>query len=126
MTGSPNVCVSIVHWNGGQSTIKCIESVFANAYANLSLVIIDNGSTDTALLEVAARWPEITIVRNDRNTGFTGGQNQGIAEARRRGAAYVLLLNQDAIVQLGCIPEMVALAEADARIGLVSPVVFFD
>lgn len=122
----PSVFVSIVHWNGGESTIKCIRSVLDNGYANLSLVIVDNGSTDKALVDAALRWPEIAILRNERNLGFTGGQNIGIAHACERGAALVVLLNQDAVMKPGCIGEMVRLAHTDDRIGLLSPVVYFD
>ena len=126
MTGrTPRVTVSIVHWNGGESTLACIDSVFAERLPDLSIVLVDNASTDGIADVVAARWPEVTVVRKITNTGFTGGQNAGIDAAMAAGADYVLLLNQDALLVPGCIGRMVALAEADSRTGLVSPLVYY-
>lgn len=123
---APAVWISVVHWNGGQSTIACLESVFADGYPNTSVVIVDNASTDNALEKIRLRWPAVAMIRNDRNTGFTGGQNQGIAHARTHGADFVVLLNQDALVKPGCVQAMVDLATANPRAGLISPVVYFE
>lgn len=124
-TPGPHVAVSVVHWNGGQSTIECLESLHRRPYARQQIVFVDNGSTDGIAAVVRDRWPDILVVVNAANRGFTGGHNQGIATAVERGADYVLLLNQDATVQPDCIARMVALAESDDRIGLVSPVIFY-
>lgn len=124
-TSTPRVAISIVHWNGGASTIACIESAFAQDHPDLRIVVVDNGSSDGVADVVEARWPSITVVRNATNTGFTGGHNIGIAAALRSSPDYVLLLNQDAVMMDGCLARMIALAESDPRIGLVSPMIYY-
>lgn len=121
----PRVAVSVVHWNGGKSTLDCLESVYRDTYPKLSVVFVDNGSTDDVVSIVRDRWPQASIIANEGNQGFTGGHNQGIAAALDLGADYVVLLNQDATLQPDCIARMVELAESDCRIGLVSPVIYY-
>ena len=122
---APRVLVSIVHWNGGASTLASIESVLAEDHPHIAICVVDNGSTDGIADVIESRWPDIQVVRNAINTGFTGGQNRGIAVAMASDADHVLLLNQDAILVPGCIGRMVALASADPAIGLVSPMIYF-
>lgn len=97
----------------------------AQAIPGLSVVIIDNGSTDRALDAVARSWPGVTILRNPTNTGFTGGQNRGMAHALEQGADFVLLLNQDATLLSDCIQQLVTTLKQDDRVGLASPVVYY-
>lgn len=125
-TQTPSVWISVVHWNGGDSTIACVESLFADGYQGTSVVVVDNASTDDAIERIRARWPQVAVVRNHDNAGFTGGHNRGIAHARAEGADFIVLLNQDALVKPGCIRAMVELACAEPRVGLISPVVYFE
>jgi hypothetical protein len=67
---------------------------------------------------------EFELVQNPRNLGFTGGVNRGIARAMAGGADYVWLLNNDAIPGPDTLARLVAAAEADPRVGLVSPVIW--
>lgn len=124
-SGDPSIWVSVVHWNGGESTMACLDSIFADPVRGVSVVVVDNGSTDDVLARIVARWPSVVVVSNATNLGFTGGHNQAIALAMERGADYVMLLNQDATLLPGCIRQMTAQAEGDPRIGLLSPVVFY-
>lgn len=121
-----NVWVSIVHWNGGDLTRKCVASVMAQDYPDVNVVIIDNGSSDDTVSEIARESPRIHVLRNSTNEGFTGGQNRGISYALSHDADFVLLLNQDATLMDGCIKDMVSLAGTDDRIGMVSPVVYYS
>jgi GT2 family glycosyltransferase len=63
------------------------------------------------------------LLRNATNLGFIGGVNVGLRHAMKLGAEYVWLLNNDAVTGPDTLRKLVAMAEADPRIGLVSPVI---
>ncbi len=99
--------------------LKCLESLRAQTYDNHRVILVDNGSSVDILDEVAAAHPDVEIVTLDRNYGFSGGINRGVAKAA--GADYVYLLNFDTVVEPGCVSEMVAVAEGDPGIVGVAP-----
>src|SRR5262249_29200797 len=86
----------VLHWNGGEDPPRALESL-----AGIETVCVDNGSTDGSDLEIERRFPEVELVRNGANLGFAGGSNVGIARALERGADWVLLVNNDAVVERG-------------------------
>jgi GT2 family glycosyltransferase len=86
-------------WNGASVIEDCLESVYANASESLLEVIcVDNGSLDDSADRIAARFPQVRLMRQLRNLGFAGGVNAGIDVAE--GDVYVLL-NQDCLVLPG-------------------------
>lgn len=117
----PRVAIVILNWNDAGSTLVCLDALQATDYPNFATIVVDNGSTDGSvgrLRDVAA----IDLVTNPTNLGYTGGVNVGIARAMAAGADYVWLLNSDATTKPDVLSRLVAAAEADERIGLVSPV----
>jgi GT2 family glycosyltransferase len=77
---------------------RCLDSVFAHATGRARLIVIDDASPDAAIAPLLARYgsrKNVTVLRNERNRGFTATANRGIAEA---GRADVVLLNADAEV----------------------------
>jgi len=93
-------CVTavVLSWNGREDTVACLESLRRVVYRPLETLVVDNGSTDGSPEAVAARFPDVTLVRNERNLGFAGGMNVGITAALAAGADYVLTLNNDMVV----------------------------
>ena len=119
-----SVVIVILNWNSADDTLSAVESVLRMDYPNFRLVIVDNGSVDDS----AARLAEIQdgrveLIRSGENLGFTGGCNLGFDWALKHGADYVWLLNSDAVTEVGTLSSLVAVAEADAKIGLVSPLI---
>lgn len=93
---NPSVYIIILNWNGLKDTIECIESLKKNDYPNFQIVVVDNGS-DTDV-EQLSRINEIRLIRLSDNIGFSGGNNVGIKYAIENKADYVMLLNNDTIV----------------------------
>jgi GT2 family glycosyltransferase len=123
----PQVVIIILNWNGLADTLHCLRELLRLDYPNHRTVVVDNGSNDGSPGVIRARHPEVTIIRNDENLGFTGGVNGGLRYAREQGADYVWLLNNDAVVPPQSLSILVETAERSAKIGLVSPVVrFYD
>jgi GT2 family glycosyltransferase len=94
-------------------------------WTRLTTIVVDNGSTDGTSDAVRTAHPEAALVRSEQNTGATGGNNLGIAEALRLGADYVLLLNNDTILDPGMVEAMVAEAEARPDAGALCPLIYY-
>jgi hypothetical protein len=67
----------------------------------------------------------VALIVNDRNLGFTGGNNIGLADARRAGSEYAWLLNDDAEVAPDALRLLLEAAEAEPRAAIVGPTVYF-
>jgi GT2 family glycosyltransferase len=118
---APRVSVVVLNWNNGAATAACLRALATTDYPALSIIVVDNASTDGSAEQFAGA-AGIELVRNDANLGFTGGVNTGIRRAMANGADYVWLLNSDAVVAPDVLTKLVAAAERDPRIGLASPV----
>lgn len=110
------VVVIILNYNVWQAALKCVASVKRSAYPNVSVVVIDNKSPDGSAAELKRRLPkDVTFIVNDKNTGYAGGNNIGLAWALDHGADYVFILNPDTTVEPPAISRLVAFAERAER-----------
>jgi GT2 family glycosyltransferase len=121
----PRVDVILLNWNKSAATLACVAALRAQTYGNARILVIDNGSAAEDFAALTAAEPDggFVLLRHKHNLGFTGGVNSGIARAMEDGAAYVWLHNNDAIASPDTLSRLVAAAEADIKIGLVSPVI---
>lgn len=104
----PAVAVVIVNCDGRGMLATCLESLFASDYPadRLRAVVVDNGSSDGSVPWLQRAWPDVAIVANDRNLGFTPACNQGAAAA---GDVPILaFLNNDVRVDRAWLRELVA------------------
>ena len=101
---TPTVSVVVLNYNGKDVLPACLRSVYNSRYSNFEVIVVDNGSTDQSV-EVAAReFPEAIIVRNERNLGFSIGNNIGIGRSK---GEYLVLLNNDTVVHPDWLRELV-------------------
>ena len=99
-----NVKVVILNWNGRAHLERYLPSVVQYTMPKYDVVVADNGSTDSSLEYVAEQFPQVEIVRLDRNYGFAEGYNRVLAQID---AKYYILLNSDVEVTEGwCEPFM--------------------
>jgi len=121
----PKVSVIILNWNGYEVTKACLESLQESNYANLEVILVDNGSDDFSADKLAQEFREVRLIKNNTNLGFTGGNNIGMRDALDRGAEYLLLLNNDTVVSSDFLKELVRVAENDPKIGILNPKIYF-
>jgi GT2 family glycosyltransferase len=101
--------VVIVNWNSKDDLAACLRSLAEQTHHDLEVVVVDNGSTDGSGAMVRSVFPAVRLVESDRNLGFAGGCNRGIAVAR---ASWVCLLNNDAVAEPGWAAAMARAAQA--------------
>jgi GT2 family glycosyltransferase len=54
---TPSAAIVVLNWNGWRDTVECLESLFRSEYANFSVIVCDNGSTDGSLDRIR-QWAE--------------------------------------------------------------------
>lgn len=121
----PRVDLVILNWNGYAVTRECLISLSRTDYTNYNIVLVDNGSTDGSPEKLASEFPNIEIIANKQNLGFTGGNNVGIRRALKNNADYVLLLNNDTVVDPGFLSELVRAGEENQSVGILNPKIFY-
>lgn len=130
---SNKVIIIILNWNGWQDTIKCLESINRNNYSKYNVIVVDNASHDESVIQIEEyiqkvknikkSAADITLIKNNKNYGFAGGNNIGIRRViNSTNSKYILLLNNDTTVDKNFLDELVKLAEADETIGSVQSV----
>ena len=95
---APKVGIVTVSYNGVADTVECLQSLRALTYPNYFTVLVDNASRDSSAEIVRAQFPDVTVIVNPQNTGFTGGNQTGVRVAIQRGADFLFLLNPDTTV----------------------------
>ncbi len=120
----PRLSVVIVSWNVRALLQRAIDSLYASWEGSgaqrdsLEVIVVDNGSHDGTVAMVRERFPQVRLVANRENRGFTGGNNQGIRLAR---APYLFLLNPDTAIIDDAPARLLGYLEAHPRVGVVGP-----
>ncbi len=109
--------VVIVAYNSGRFLRECVASIYSTQ-PQVEVVIVDNASTDGAVETVSVEFPDIRVVRNERNAGFGAGNNLGVARAK---GTFLVFLNPDAVVIDGWLEALVHPLVEDSSVGLVTP-----
>jgi len=125
MNSSARVAIVVLNWNGKNDTIECLTSVYQSSYSDLDVILVDNGSTDGTVEAVRAQFPKVVTIENGRNLGYAEGNNVGMRRALERGANYILVLNNDTVIDSAAVGLLVLAAQADERIGVLSPQIFW-
>jgi GT2 family glycosyltransferase len=115
------VAVLIVTFRDTALTIDCVRSVQRSRGVDAIPVVIDNGSGDGCADTLQDALAGVTVLRLERNTGYTGGNNVGLRHAAALGVPYALVLNNDTIVDPDCIARLVAEAERVSDAALLCP-----
>jgi len=119
----PNISINIVAWNSMRFLPDLLASIEKQTYRNFTVLIIDNGSTDDMEAFVRAQYPNVMILRNAKNLGFSAAHNQGIRYALDRWSPevmderYVLVTNPDIVLSETFLEELVKEANKHKEMG---------
>ncbi len=121
----PLVSVIVVNWNGEAYLAEGIDSLLAQTYPRVEIIVVDNASIDGSVRLLTERYGgKIRLIVMEANLGFTGGNNAGFAVAK---GDYLLLLNNDAVADPGWAAALVREAESEPRVGMcASKIVSYD
>ena len=109
------VLVIVVNFNGGPGLVDCIASVLSQSVP-VTVVVVDNGSTDGSDFTSNARFREVIVRRAPRNLGFGSAVNLAVSE---NPGGTIVVLNPDVVLGEGCLEAL--LAALTSRPGVVGP-----
>jgi GT2 family glycosyltransferase len=121
-TATPLVSIVTVNYRQLELTCGLLDSVCQIDYPCYELIVVDNGASVDNSARYAQHLPDVQVINSAKNLGFAGGNNLGIARARGQ---YILLINNDTIVPPDLLSRLVEVLEADVRIGIVSPKIYY-
>jgi GT2 family glycosyltransferase len=118
--GVPGVSVIVVNWNTRDHLQGCLESLERSGAMgpDAEVIVVDNASTDGSAAMVRSSWPEVRLIENSENEGFTRANNRAIRASHGR---YLLLINSDARMTAGALATMVAWMNERTQAGVVGP-----
>lgn len=102
--------IVIPNYNGIKYIEACLDSVFAGTQTDIEVIVVDNASTDGSLEIIKEKFPQIKLIENTINTGFCKAVNQGILAST---TPYVILLNNDTVVDLAFVHELEKVMDND-------------
>jgi GT2 family glycosyltransferase len=114
-----DVSICMVSLNCRAVLEPCLESLPAAAgEVSYEVIVVDNASTDGTLELLARRFPEVRVVQNHRNVGFTIATNQAVGLSRGR---YLLWLNTDTVLHPDSLVRLVTFLDEHPAAGIVGP-----
>ncbi|MEO8025077.1 MAG: glycosyltransferase family 2 protein [Bryobacteraceae bacterium] len=110
------VSVTIVTFNSGRFIKRCLESVLAQKYPEMEVVVVDNASVDGTQDILEQFEDRVRVLHNEENIGFAAAQNQAIAHSS---GDWILTLNPDVVLMPNFTQMMVDAGQVDPKIGTV-------
>ena len=123
---APKVAAIIPIHNGREETLAFLDSMGRVTYPNLEIIVVDDGSTDGSAGAIAEMFPVVIIISGDGQLWWSGATNLGVREAMRRGADFVLTINNDNVVEPGFLEPLVETSLTRSRSLVTSKMFDFD
>jgi len=122
----PSVTVIVLNWNGKDLTIECLESLKQVNYSNFNILVVDNGSTDGSVELLKENFPEVSILVLEKNLGYAGGNNRGFYSLKPDPPEFVIILNNDTIVDKNFIEPLVRQLLTHKKASQTVPKIYYE
>ncbi len=118
----PTVTIILINYNGVDDTLDCLESLKEIDYPNFRIVVVDNNSSGDDVNIIKSKYADFIskIICSEQNLGFSGGNNLGIKYALENNSDYVLLLNNDTIVEQDFLSVMINKSNEYPEAGIIT------
>tara|TARA_B100001750_G_C15521432_1_gene611899 strand:+ start:5029 stop:5934 length:906 start_codon:yes stop_codon:yes gene_type:complete len=115
-----DISVIIVNYNVKEYIISCIESIYKNAPPKNSfeIIVVDNNSIDNSVKSIRINFPDILIIENEQNYGFSNGVNQA---AKKAIGNFLFILNPDTLFVEDSLSKLISFTKKKNSIGAVGP-----
>lgn len=114
----PRVSAVVVNLNGGELLSECLDSLLAQTWTDLEVIVVDNGSDAREVEAIEARFGDrIQLIRNDKNEGFARANNQAFEKAR---GEWLFLLNNDAAADRDCVEKLMECVRDRPGVGMLA------
>lgn len=122
-----DLSIIIVNWNVQDLLRKCLDTILANSVAItnadgdkplVEIIVVDSASSDDSVEMIQAEYPQVKLLAQNENVGFTRGNNIGFEVAQGR---YFLMLNPDTEVIGDALPQMISYLDENPQVSILGP-----
>lgn len=120
------ITVVLVNYNSSSDLLEAVESLEKSLIPKgfeRQVVVVENSASEPEWerLQALKKYPDLELIKSDKNTGFTGGHNLGIKRGQELNSDFFLLLNPDTKVDKNFLVELL---KPNPQ-GLASPKIYF-
>ena len=115
------ISIITINFNGLSDTCALMETIPFND--NLEVIVVDNASQNQEADTISKRFPQVKVIKSEKNLGFAGGNNLGIRAAKGK---YIFLINNDTIFKNFNIQALIKKLESSPKIAVVCPKISFS
>jgi GT2 family glycosyltransferase len=123
---TPKIVAIILNYVNWKDTIDCIHSLQECTYPNLEIIIIDNHSPNDSFQRLQLQFPNIPTHQTGANLGYTGGINYGFKICESLQSNYILVINNDTIVQNDFLSELISEHEKYKDVFISCPLILAE
>ncbi|MBU1129875.1 glycosyltransferase family 2 protein [Patescibacteria group bacterium] len=130
-----SIAIIVLNWNQPTLTIQTIKSLLKIKHFsfNYKIFLVDNASTDNSVSVIASearqsRWNQTVnfeILQTPSNLGFAGGNNFGIKQALKENFDYILIINNDCVVDPNFLQILLKSAQKNPKLAILCPKTYF-
>jgi len=113
----PLVSIVILNWNRSTALVAAVNSAKKQTYQNLEIIVVDNASTDDSVNILEKKFPEITLIKLDKNYGCPGGRNRSVDYVN---GDLIFFLDNDGILEKDSIKNAVDTILKNEKFTIVS------
>ena len=121
------VAIILLNFNQHDYTLKCIDSIIESDFRDFRIILVDNGSTESEyenLRNEINKDERILIERLYKNIGYVGGINYGLKVANQFNAEYLIIMNNDTIIDSKAVGELVKASDRNNKNAIVTGKVY--
>jgi GT2 family glycosyltransferase len=117
--------IILVNYKRADDTIECIQSLQRSTFTDFETIVVDNASGDGSVAAIRSSCPAVQFFESPTNVGFAEGNNIGIRQALAHQSNFILLLNNDTVVEPNALSELLATFRRHPGAGIVGPKIYY-
>lgn len=119
MEKNPIVSIIIVHYKVPEQLIACIRSIYEQkTHYSYEIIVVDNDEKPFIEKELLQNFPKIIYIKNEKNNGYSGGNNLGETYAK---GEFLFFLNPDTLFETNVVDILVPFLEKNKKTGIAAP-----
>lgn len=122
------LAIVTINYNGLADTIDLLESLKKakkEERFSIQVYVVDNASSDDSVDVLARRFPEIRLIESPTNLGFAAGNNLGIKQALKEKADWIMLINNDTLIDESLFKNLYKSPLHDKKVGVLGGLIYF-
>lgn len=120
----PKIIAIILNTNRKNDTLACIQSIEANHYPKMQMIVLDNASTDGSVEAIKTSFPQVDIISLKENKGYAGNNNVGLEYAIKQNPDWIFVLNEDILFAEDAFDQLMQSVKRWPEAGIIGPLVY--